>query len=87
LTRTIYTPLDGAPFAGLDVIKDRLDRLRRSLHGRAAIRSTSVKWAWVEHVIAQGGAATGRAILDAVHAGGDYAAFRKALSAVDPGRT
>jgi radical SAM superfamily enzyme YgiQ (UPF0313 family) len=80
------TPLEGAPFAGLDVIKDRLDRLRRSLRGRATIRSTSVKWAWVEHVIAQGDAATGRAVLDAVHAGGDYAAFRKALSAIDPGR-
>lgn len=80
------TPLDGAPFAGLDVIKSRLDRLRRSLQGRASIRSTSAKWAWVEHTIAQGGAATGRAVFDAVHAGGDYAAFRKALSAVDATR-
>jgi radical SAM superfamily enzyme YgiQ (UPF0313 family) len=80
------TPLDGKPFAGLDVIKDRLARLRRGLRGRVAVRSTSAKWAWVEHVIAQGGAATGRAVLDAVHGGGDFAAFRKAFATVDPAR-
>jgi radical SAM superfamily enzyme YgiQ (UPF0313 family) len=78
------TPFDGKPFAGMDVIKDRLDRLRRGLRGRATVRSTSAKWAWVEHMIAQGDAATGRAVLDAVHAGGDFAAFRKAFATADP---
>ena len=42
------TPLDGKPFAGIDVVEDRLDRLRRGLRGRADVRSTSAKWAWVE---------------------------------------
>jgi radical SAM superfamily enzyme YgiQ (UPF0313 family) len=78
------TPLDGEPFAGLDVIKGRLDRLRRGVRGRASVRSTSAKWAWVEHVIAQGGAAIGRAVLDAVHDGGDFAAYRRAFAPVDP---
>src|SRR5262249_57786207 len=43
------TPLDGQDFAGIDVVNDRLDRLRRGLRGRAAVRSTSAKWARVGH--------------------------------------
>ena len=74
------TPLDGQPFAGIDVVEDRLDRLRRGLKGRAAVRSTSAKWAWVEHMLAQGGTDAGRAVLEAVHAGGDFAAYRKAFA-------
>src|SRR5258708_11903635 len=34
------TPLDGAPFAGIDLVDARLDRLRRGLRGRADIRAT-----------------------------------------------
>ena len=33
------TPLDGQPFAGIDVVEDRLDRLRRGLKGRADLGS------------------------------------------------
>ena len=51
------TPLDGQAFAGIDVVEKRLDRLKRGLRGRADVRSTSAKWAWVEYVLAQGGAA------------------------------
>src|SRR6185295_19661832 len=40
------TPLAGKPFAGIDVVDDRLDRLRRGLKGRVDVRSTSAKWAW-----------------------------------------
>ncbi|HKQ71389.1 MAG TPA: radical SAM protein [Polyangiaceae bacterium] len=76
------TPLDGAPFAGIDVVRARLERLRRGLKGKADVRSTSARWAWVEYILAQGGAAEGRAVLDAVHAGGTFAAYRKAFEAV-----
>ncbi len=74
------TPLDGAEFAGIAVVTDRLDRLRRGLKGRADVRSTSAKWAWVEYVLAQGGAAEGRAVLDAVREGGGFAAYKRAFS-------
>jgi radical SAM superfamily enzyme YgiQ (UPF0313 family) len=47
------TPLDGAAFAGIDVVTRRLDRLRRGLKGRADVRATSAKWAWAEYVLAQ----------------------------------
>ncbi len=73
------TPLDGQPFAGIDVVGGRLDRLKRGLSGRADVRATSAKWAWVEYVLAQGGEAEGLAVIDAVHAGGTFAAYRKAF--------
>jgi radical SAM superfamily enzyme YgiQ (UPF0313 family) len=75
------TPLAGALFAGIEVVSDRLDRLRRGLKGRADVRSTSARWAWVEAVLAQGGEAEGRAVLAAVHAGGSFMAYRRAFAA------
>jgi radical SAM superfamily enzyme YgiQ (UPF0313 family) len=74
------TPLDGEPYAGIDVVDERLDRLRRGLRGRADVRSTSAKWAWVEYVLAQGGEAEGLAVVEAVHAGGGFAAYRRAFT-------
>ena len=62
------TPLDGEAFAGIDVVDKRLARLRKGMKGRVDLRSTSARWAWVEYVLAQGGEAEGRAVLDAVHA-------------------
>ena len=74
------TPLDRMPYAGIEVVNDRLDRLRRGLKGRADVRSTSAKWAWVEYVLAQGGEAEGLAVIDAVHGGGGFAAYKKAFA-------
>ncbi len=76
------TPMDGAGFAGISVVEKRLDRLRRGLRGRADVRSTSAKWAWVEYVLAQGGVEEGRAVLDAVRAGGNFAAYKRAFAGV-----
>lgn len=73
------TPLDKQPFAGVSVVDARLDRLRRGLKGRADVRSTSSKWAWVEYVLAQGGLAEGRAVAQAVRAGGRFAQYRAAF--------
>lgn len=73
------TPLDGKPFAGIRAVEDRLKRLRRGVQGRVDIRSTSAKWAWVEHVLAQGGPAQGRAVLQAVRGGGRFAAWKDAF--------
>jgi radical SAM superfamily enzyme YgiQ (UPF0313 family) len=76
------TPLSAAPFAGIDVIDHRLDRLRRGLRGRVDVRATSAKWAWVEYVLAQGGQPEGLAVIEAVVAGGSFRAYERAFGAV-----
>jgi radical SAM superfamily enzyme YgiQ (UPF0313 family) len=81
------TPLYGSAFAGIEVIQRRLDRLKRGLQGRALVHSTSAKWAWVEHVLAQGGEAEGLAVIDAVRRGGRFDAYRKAFPAPVSPRT
>ena len=80
------TPLDGSPFAGIDVVEARLRRLRAGLRaaGLAAkveVRPTSVRWAWVEYMLAQGDSSAGLAVIDAHHAGGSFAAYKKAFAA------
>ena len=75
------TPLDGAPYAGIDVVDKRLERLRRGLKGRAELRPTSARWAWVEYVMAQCGPEAGLAAYDAWKAGGAFAAWKKAIAA------
>lgn len=74
------TPLDGMPYAGVDTVQRRLERLRRGLRGRADVRAVSAKWAWVEHVLSQGGEAEGLAVARAVRAGGTFATFRQAFA-------
>jgi radical SAM superfamily enzyme YgiQ (UPF0313 family) len=74
------TPLDGQPFAGIDIVQQRLKRLERGLKGRADVRSTSAKWAWVEYVLAQGDGEEGLALWDAVRAGGSFADYRQAFA-------
>jgi radical SAM superfamily enzyme YgiQ (UPF0313 family) len=76
------TPLSAAPFAGIDVVDRRLERLRRGLRGRADVRATSARWAWVEYVLSQGGEAEGLAVIDAVDAGGSFRAYEKAFARV-----
>jgi radical SAM superfamily enzyme YgiQ (UPF0313 family) len=76
------TPLDRAPFESIDVIDDRLARLRRAVKGRVELRSTSPKWAWVEYRLAQGGFDAGRAAAKATRAGGRFADWKAALAEV-----
>jgi radical SAM superfamily enzyme YgiQ (UPF0313 family) len=73
------TPLDGQPFAGIKPVEQRLQRLRRGLRGRVDIRATSARWAWVEYVLAQGGAPEGRALLAAHRAGGQFRDYARAF--------
>jgi len=78
------TPLDGEPFAGIDVVEARLKRLRDGLRraglaGKVEVRPTSARWAWVEYMIAQGETSAGLAVIDAQRAGGTFAAYSKAF--------
>jgi radical SAM superfamily enzyme YgiQ (UPF0313 family) len=81
------TPMDGLPFAGIKVVEQRLDRLRKGVRGRVDVRATSARWAWVEWVLAQGGRAEGLAVLDAVRGGGSFAAWKRAFEALPASRT
>lgn len=80
------TPLDGVPFAGMPLVESRLRRLRRGVKGRVDVRATSARWAWIEYVLAQGGRAEGRAVLDAVHAGGRFTHWKRAFDALPKSR-
>lgn len=74
------TPLDGAPFAGIKEVEGRLERLRKGLKGRAEVRPTSARWAWVEHMLAQSGPEAGLATYDAWKAGASFAAYKRAFA-------
>jgi radical SAM superfamily enzyme YgiQ (UPF0313 family) len=76
-----HTPLDGEPFAGIEVVERRLQRLRRALKGAATVNPTSARWAWVEYMLAQGDRSAGRAVLDAHRAGGRFGDYRRAFAA------
>jgi len=80
------TPLDGTPFAGMPLVESRLKRLRRGVRGKVDLRATSARWAWIEYVLAQGGRAEGLAVLDAVHAGGRFADWKRAFDALPASR-
>jgi radical SAM superfamily enzyme YgiQ (UPF0313 family) len=76
------TPLDGSAFTSIEVLDDRLRRLRAAVKGRVTLRPTSPKWAWVEYRLAQGGFAAGRAAARAARAGGRFADWKAALADV-----
>lgn len=76
------TPLDGHEFAGIKAVQRRLKRLRRGLKGRVDLRATSARWAWVEYMLAQGGRAEGKAVLDALKRGGSFRDYERAFSAL-----
>lgn len=76
------TPLDEQDFAGVDVVESRLSRLRRGLKGRADVRATSARWAWIESVLAQGGTDEGLAVYRSVRAGGRFADYRREFGAI-----
>lgn len=80
------TPMDANGFAGIKPVERRLKRLERGLKGRATVRPTSARWAWVEYMMAQGGPEIGEAVLEAVHNGGRFSDYKRAFRASDPDR-
>jgi radical SAM superfamily enzyme YgiQ (UPF0313 family) len=81
-----HTPLDGTPFAGIDVVEARIARLRKGLvaaglGSKVIVRPTSARWAWVEYMLAQGESNAGLAVIDAHRAGGSFAAYKQAFAA------
>jgi len=74
------TPMDGVPYAGIAEVEAKLAFLRARLRGRAEVRPTSARWAWVEYMLAQGGAEAGLAAEQAWRAGGSFAAWKRAFA-------
>ncbi len=75
------TPLDGMPFVGIAECERRLEKLRKGLHPRIEVRPTSARWAWVEYLLAQGGADAGLRAHVAWSKGGSFSAWKKAFNA------
>jgi len=73
------TPLDTAPFAGIKTVEKTLKSIRKGLQGKAVVRPTSARWAWVESELAQGGPEWGEAVLKAHHQGGSFADYKRAF--------
>lgn len=77
------TPLDTAVFAGIKPVEKRLKAIRRGLQGKAVVRPTSARWAWVEAELAQGGPDWGLAVYRAHQAGGRFSDYKKAFREMD----
>lgn len=78
------TPLDGAPWAGTKKVEAHIKKLTRGLKGRAVVRPTSARWAWVEWALAQHGSASGEALMRAEINGGGFANLQKQLKSLPP---
>jgi radical SAM superfamily enzyme YgiQ (UPF0313 family) len=76
-----HTPHHSDPFAGVDVIEKRFKRIQKELRRDLELRNVSAKWAWVENVIARGGAEVGKAAY-LVRDNENYASWRAALEEV-----
>jgi radical SAM superfamily enzyme YgiQ (UPF0313 family) len=73
------TPLDGAPFEKISTQGAKLSRLRSSLKGKVGIQPASLRWAWVEYMLSQGGEEAGLAAHEAWRAGGSFLSWKRAF--------
>ncbi len=73
------TPLDGEPFEDKKSLEKKIRIVHQGLGKSVDIRSTSVRWAWVEYQISQGGWDMAD-VAEAVYAdGGGFAAWKRAI--------
>ena len=77
------TPLDGAPFEPIPVQTSKLAKIRNGLKGKVEIKPSSPRWAWVEYMLSQGTEAPGLAAMHAWRAGGSFASWKRAFSALE----
>ncbi|MDR1727167.1 MAG: B12-binding domain-containing radical SAM protein [Acidobacteriota bacterium] len=79
------TPLGDAPFEAIPSLEAKLARTRSGLRGKVEVKPASVRAAWLEHMLSQGGESAGLAALDAWRGGGRFAAWRRAFAAIQGG--
>jgi radical SAM superfamily enzyme YgiQ (UPF0313 family) len=73
------TPLDGAPFESISLQTAKLSRVRAGLRGKVEVKPSSVRWAWVEYMLSQGGESAGLAAMDAWREGGGFSSWKQAF--------
>jgi len=73
------TPLEGAPFETISLQTAKLSKIRSGLKGKVEVKSSSVRWAWVEFKLSQGIESAGLAAMDAWREGGSFASWKKAF--------
>lgn len=73
------TPLAEAPQLPLPEVQRRLRRLTARLGGLCRVRPDSVRWAFIEAILARGDERVAEAVLDAERAGGRFSDYRRAL--------
>lgn len=73
------TPLDGIAFQDEKFLEAKVKRINEALGKRMDIRSTSVRWAWIEHALAQGGWEMADAAEMAWKEGGSFGAWKRAI--------
>lgn len=74
------TPLDGAPFEAIPSLSIKLSNIREGLKGKVDVKPASVRWAWVEYVLSQGGESAGLAAMDAWREGGSFSSWKRAFN-------
>ena len=82
----LHTPLAEASFAGVKEVDKKLKKIRKALRGIVDVRSASARWAWIEYRLSQGGPEAGLAALEALEAGGNFSAWKRAFSKTEDQR-
>ena len=75
------TPLDGVPFEDSKSLEAKIKAVHRGLGHEVDIRSTSVRWSWIEYQLAQGGWDMADAAEEAWRGGGTFGAWKRAVQA------
>jgi radical SAM superfamily enzyme YgiQ (UPF0313 family) len=77
------TPLNKAPFESIPSLNMKLSSIRNGLKGKAEVKPTSVRWAWVEYMLSQGTESAGLAAMDAWKEGGSFSSWKRAFARHD----
>ena len=79
------TPMDNNEFAPLSSLERMLKKIRKGLTRRVELRGVSVRWAWVEFLLAQGKEATGLRALKVWQKGGRFSDWKREFKSSYPG--
>jgi radical SAM superfamily enzyme YgiQ (UPF0313 family) len=76
------TPLAGSAMPEIGEINRRLGLIKRGVKGRARLMSTSPRWSWVDWKMAHAGERAASIAIAARELGGNFSAWRKAISRI-----
>jgi radical SAM superfamily enzyme YgiQ (UPF0313 family) len=73
------TPLADAHFESIASVSNKLARIRAGLKGKAEVKPSSARWAWIEYMLSQGNESAGLAAMDAWRDGSGFTAWKQAF--------